>query len=277
MTPLNTILISLLFCPTLFAFAYPPQIKDARVEVYRTVADTELKLYLLGESDLEHPKPAIIFFFGGGWKGGSPEQFQKQSRHLAKRGMIAICADYRVNKRQGVKPVECVKDGKACLAWVRANSKRLGIDPNRICAAGGSAGGHVAACTGTLSGLGSDERPNAMILFNPVTLLADLGEWKVSYGKNRDLGIKPELLSPCHHIGKHTPPTLIMHGTGDTTVDFQTARAFETILKKANRPVTLVSYPKQGHGFFNRGKNFTATLAESDRFLVALGWLPPLK
>lgn len=237
--------------------------------------DTELKVWIFGESDPENPKPAILFFFGGGWNGGSPEQFADQSRHFAERGMIAIVADYRVKSRHKVKPVECVKDAKACLAWVRENSKRLGIIPDKICSSGGSAGGHLAACTGTVPELGSEEWPNAMILFNPVTLLADLGEWKVDYGKGRDLGVPAKNLSPPHHVGKHTPPTLIMHGTGDTTVDFKTAQAFEDALKKAEVPVTLVGYPGRAHGFFNKkGKDYETTLAEADKFLVDLRWLP---
>ena len=271
---MKTLLIILALSPALFGFKYPPKIKDARVEVYRTVEDIKLKVHILGESDAEQPKPAILFFFGGGWKRGSPEQFQKQGRHLVERGMIAILADYRVESRNNAKPVDCVQDAKACLAWVREHSKRLGIDPQKICSAGGSAGGHLAACTGTIPGLGNEERPNAMILYNPVTLLADLDEWKVSYGKGRELGIEHELLSPCHHVGNHTPPTLIMHGTGDTTVDFKTAQAFEAVLQKAKRQVRLVSYPGRGHGFFNRGKDFTATLQETDQFLTELGWLP---
>ena len=270
-----TTFLSLVFA-SLF-LAYPAKIEDSRSEVYRTIDETELRVHILGEANPKQPKPAIIFFFGGGWNGGSPEQFAKQGAHLAKRGMIVFLADYRVKSRHEVKPVECVKDGKACLAWVRKNAKRLGVDPERICAAGGSAGGHVAACTGTVPALGNEERPNAMILFNPVCLLAKLDGTKPSFGRNRDLGIKPRLLSPAHHIGEHTPATLIMHGTGDTTVTFNTAQAFEAAFKKAKRPVTLIAYPDRKHGFFNKGDDYTATLKETDNFLTKLGWIPALE
>lgn len=265
--------ISLLSANLALALEYPPAIEGARTEVYRTVDETELKVWILGESNAEEPKPAIIFFFGGGWTGGSPAQFEKQGKHLAERGMIAILADYRVRSRNKVKPVECVKDAKACLAWVREHSHRLGIIPDKICAAGGSAGGHLAACTGTVPGFGSEERPNAMVLFNPVSLLANKGKWKVSFGKNRDLGTPRKTLSPPHHVGDHTPPTLIMHGTGDTTVDFSSAQAFEASFKQAKRPVSLIAYPDRKHGFFNKGEDFHATLQETDKFLVSLDWI----
>ena len=92
--------------------------------------------------------------------------------------MIAITADYRVKSRQRVQVVECVKDAKAAMAWVRENAQRLGIDPDKVPASGGSAGGHLAACTGTISGFGSDERGNTMILFNPACTLASIAGWE---------------------------------------------------------------------------------------------------
>ena len=170
--------LCLLAAPLFAKSSYPPTFKDARVETYRKIGSTELKLWIFGESDPKAKKPAIVFFFGGGWHGGSPAQFENQARHFAKRGMIAITADYRVKSRHGVQVVECVKDAKAAIAWVRENAQRLGIDPDKIAASGGSAGGHLAACTGTISGFGSDERPNAMILFNPACTLAPIAGWQ---------------------------------------------------------------------------------------------------
>ncbi len=256
---------------------YPPNLRNARVETYRTVGSLELKLWILGDSDPESPKPAIVFFFGGGWNSGSPAQFENQARHFAERGMIAILADYRVRARHDVPVVECVKDAKAAVAWIREHAERLGIDPQRIAASGGSAGGHLAACTGTLDGLGSEERPNAMILFNPACTLAPLGGWSpprndATLSPER-FGVEVETLSPAHHIGPHTPPTLILHGTADTTVPYASVEVFERAMNEAGRRCRLVGYEGAGHGFFNRGEAYRKTLAEADAFLVELGWL----
>ncbi len=256
---------------------YPPKIAGARTEVYRKIDQVEMKLWILGERVEGHAKPAILLFFGGGWNAGSPAQFETQARHFADRGMIAILVDYRVKSRHGVPAVECVKDGKAALAWVRKNAGKLGVDPQRIATGGGSAGGHIAASLGTLTGLGSNERPNAMILFNPAATLGDLGEWKARQHPDVSarLGVaKPEDLSPSHHIGKETPPTLIMHGTNDTTVPIGSVEEFEKQMKVFERPCKLVRYQGAGHGFFNRGKHRDETLREADSFLVGLGWLP---
>jgi len=270
--------LCLLAAPLFAQASYPPTFKDARVETYRKIDSTELKLWIFGESDPKAKKPAIVFFFGGGWSTGSPAQFEDQARHFAKRGMIAITVDYRVKSRHGVQVVECVKDAKAAIAWVRENAQRLGIDPDRIAASGGSAGGHLAACTGTISGFGSDERPNAMILFNPGCTLAPIEGWHPPADRAHDLrtnrfGVEAQVISPAHHIGPHTPPTLILHGKADTTVPYASVVAFESVMKKAERPCKLVGYDGVGHGFFNGGEGYAKTLAEADAFLVDLGWL----
>ncbi|MCH7228286.1 alpha/beta hydrolase [Haloferula sp. A504] len=275
---MKSLLVLLLTASPLLALGgYPPDPADARVETYREVDGVKLRLWIFGESDPAEPKPAIVFFFGGGWKSGSPAQFEPQARHFAERGMIAITADYRVASRHQAKPIDCVSDAKAAIAWTRENAGRLGIDPARIAAAGGSAGGHIAACTGTVSGFGSDERPNAMILFNPACTLAPIAGWDPKgFGTNvpaERLGAEPEAISPSHHIGKHTPPTLILHGKKDTTVPYDSVQAFDELMHKAKRDCKLVGYEGQGHGFFNRGKPYDQTLAKADRFLVGLGWI----
>lgn len=277
MTCRIVLFLCLIAAPLFAQREYPPTFTDARVETYRKIDSTDLKLWIFGESDPKAPKPAIVFFFGGGWISGSPASFENQARHFATRGMIAITADYRVRSRHGVQVLECVKDAKAAIAWVRENAQHLGIDPERIAAAGGSAGGHLAAATGTISGFGSDERPNAMILFNPACTLAPIEGLQFSGAKAGRIaerfGVEAEVISPAHHIGPHTPPTLILHGKKDTTVPYASVVAFESVMKKAGRPCKLVGYEDAGHGFFNGGEYYSKTLTQADVFLVELGWL----
>jgi len=267
---------------------HPPVIEGTKSETYRKVGDTELKVWIFEPAQKSSkPLPAIVFFFGGGWSGGSPTQFEPQSRHLASRGMIAIVADYRVKTRQDAKPADCVSDAKACVRWVRANAARLGIDPERIAVGGGSAGGHLAAAVATLPGLDTakDDKsvsclPNALVLFNPATVLApfpglDLKGFGAGLSKEK-FGCEPEEISPLHHVKKGTPPTIIFHGKDDTTVPYSTVEKFTEVMKAAGNRCELVGYEGQPHGFFNKSK-YAETLAAADDFLVSLGYLPAKK
>lgn len=267
---------------------YPPVIEGARSETYRKVGETELKVWIFEPAaKAAKPLPAIVFFFGGGWTGGSPTQFEPQSRHLASRGMIAIVADYRVKTRQNAKPADCVSDAKACVRWVRANAARLGIDPDRLAVGGGSAGGHLAASVATLPGLDAaqDDKavsclPNALVLFNPGTVMApfpglDLKGFGAGLDKDK-FGCEPTEISPLHHVKKGAPPTIIFHGKADTTVPYATVEKFAEVMKAAGNRCDLVGYEGEKHGFFNNSK-YAETLAAADAFLVSLGYLPAKK
>jgi acetyl esterase len=244
------------------------------VVVYKQIGDVVLNLHIFNPPN--HPPtnhtPAIVFFFGGGWTGGSPSQFYNQSAHLASRGMVAICAEYRIKKTHDTPPSICVQDGKSAIRWVRAHADELGIDPNRLAAGGGSAGGQVAAATGTVDGFNEDGedtsvscRPNALVLFNPVF---DNGPG--GYGHNR---VKEywQAFSPMHNIDKDTPPTIIFLGTQDKLIPVVTAEAYKQLMEKAGIRCDLHLYKDQPHGFFNAAK-YDETLLEADQFLISLGY-----
>ena len=268
--------------------AYPPRMEGAAVEVYKSVGDVRLNVYVFSPPGYKasDKSPAIVFFFGGGWTSGSPKQFEPHCRYLASRGMVAMAADYRVASRHQVKAVDCVRDAKSALRWIRKNAGRLGIDPERIVAGGGSAGGHLAAAAGTIEGFdepGEDSsvssRPNAMVLFNPAVVLAPVaGMESGKIGGLRDrLGVDPARLSPYHNVKKGAPPAVLFHGKADTTVPFVTAVLFCEAMKKAGNRCELQGYEGETHGFFNYGrgdnKAFLDTLRRADVFLASLGYL----
>ena len=88
--------------------------------------------------------------------------------------MVAIVADYRVSGRHRTSAFEAMADAKSALRWVRAHSAELGIESNRIVAAGGSAGGHIALSAAVFDAYDEPDedktissKPNALVLFNP--------------------------------------------------------------------------------------------------------------
>src|SRR5262245_66652217 len=89
-------------------------------------AKLEVVVHLPPGWKAEDKRPAIVFFFGGGWANGNPEQFLTQAEYLASRGMVAARADYRVKNRQGVTPDQCVEDAKSAVRWLRQHAPKLG-------------------------------------------------------------------------------------------------------------------------------------------------------
>jgi len=270
---------------------YPPDITCDEVVTYKSADNIDLKLWIFNpaEHSPDAQSPAIVFYFGGGWNAGSPEQFVKHCEYLSARGMVAMVADYRVASRNDVRAKTCVADAKSAVRWIREHAGELGVDPGRIAAGGGSAGGHLAAATATLTkfdeagkNLKISSRPNALVLFNPVLILAPLEdvtpeEKKKLKNLEDRLGAKPEDMSPYHNISPGIAPTIIFHGTSDKTVPFNSVEEFTTQMKKAGNSCILAAYENEGHGFFNYGKKdngaFVSTVSLMDEFFVKMGWL----
>ena len=282
------------------SWKYPPEMPGASVEVYREVNGSKLNAYVFTppQHQASDRRPAVLFFFGGGWKGGTPGQLLPQSLYLAQRGMVAIPCDYRVLSRHGVTPQDCLRDAKAAIRWARANAARLGIDPARIVAAGESAGGHLAAATALVPGFEegahpeTSSMPNALVLFNPAVLLSPaeghpglLSEASLASISARTQG-RPQEISPYHFIRAGLPPSILFHGTKDEAVPFPTVELFAKAMTAAGNRCELKAYEGQPHGFFNPGRGqgepraeanryFHRTIRELDAFFVSLGYLTP--
>lgn len=241
---------------------------------FKTVGTIELKLHVF--RPVVANRAAIVFFFGGGWTTGTPASFYQHCRHLAERGMLAAAAEYRVRDRHGTTAFECVADGKSAIRWMRAHAAELGIDPGRIAAGGGSAGGHVAACAATITGFEDEDgavssRPDALVLFNPAV------DATLAMFADRFAGRAPEI-SPVHHIQSGVPPTIIFHGTADKIVPYENVERFSRLMTAAGNRCELVPFPGKEHGFYHYGDGtgseaYHATIAGTDRFLSALGFI----
>jgi acetyl esterase len=253
--------------------------------VYKKVDGRDLTLWVVRPEAGSEKKarPAIVFFHGGGWVGGSPGVFNRHAEYFASRGMVAVLVEYRLLKGKGGEPPEvCIRDAKSAMRWVRAHAAELGVDPDRIASAGGSAGGHLAAAVTMLPGVDDPQddaavspKSQAMILFNAV---ADNGPGE--YGYNR-VGERYKEFSPAHHISADAPPALVIAGDKDHLIPVATVERFRDEMKKAGVRCDVRIYPGQGHGFFNgRGGNdyyYRATTRDADEFLASRGWIqgPP--
>lgn len=118
----------------------PATLKTEFNLVYGKTPEQELKL------DIYRPKsdavlPACMLVHGGGWTGGDKERFRALGFALAEKGYVVANVEYRL--AGAAKYPAAVQDCSLAVRWVRANATRFGLDPKRIGAWGGSAGGHL--------------------------------------------------------------------------------------------------------------------------------------
>jgi acetyl esterase/lipase len=280
--PAITLTITLTTLTTITVSAAEPR---GQAYVYKRVDDRDLTLYVT-KPDAWKPsdrRPAIVFFHGGGWVGGKPGQFTEHSKYFASRGMVAVQVEYRLLDRESNDPpIVCVRDAKSAMRWVRSRAETLGVDPERIASAGGSAGGHLAAFVGMVDGgddptddLSVSAKSNAMVLFNPV-----FDNGPEGWGSQR-VGDRYKEFSPFHNISQDDPPAIVFLGTEDKLIPVKTATDFEAAMKKTGIHCELLLFEGKPHGFFNHGRYqnepYYKTVVAADKFLASLGWLegPP--
>ena len=268
-----TFLISIVFLVSgLLSFA-----QDSEQVLYKRVDTTDLYLTVFYpekyNTDISYP--AVVFFFGGGWKGGDSKQFEPHARYFSSRGMVCFLPDYRVRGRQGTTPVESLKDAKSVIRFIRKRSNDFHIDTAKIVASGGSAGGHLATATALITKYNEEFEdssvsciPNALVLFNPV-----IDNGPGGYGYER-IGKMYKDFSPLHNITKGAPPTILFLGTMDKLIPVETAKYYKLVMEKVGSRCDLHLYEGEGHGFFKfKQEYYKKTVFEMDKFLISIGFL----
>ncbi|MCB9287797.1 MAG: alpha/beta hydrolase [Lewinellaceae bacterium] len=238
-----------------------------------------IEFYSPEKKDTGHLFPGMVFFFGGGWKREKHYQFQEHAKYFSKRGIACFLADYRVADKHNTTPYEALKDAKSAIRFVRKHANEFDVDPSKIIASGGSAGGHLAAATALIPFYNdaSDDLnisciPNALVLFNPV-----IDNGPGGYGYDR-IGDNYLLFSPLHNIRTGAPPTIFHLGTKDKLIPVETAEYYKMAMEKAGSRCELKLYEGKGHGFFNyhHFDAYKETVRETDIFLQSLGYLDKL-
>jgi acetyl esterase/lipase len=246
--------------------------------LYKQIDDTELfmEVYYPKKINSVEKYPAIVFYFGGGWKNGSIKQFQPHAKYFSQRGMVSVVVDYRVNERHETTPFESLKDAKSAIRYIREHANQFHIDTSKIVASGASAGGQLAAATALIDDYNENTDnisvsciPNALVLFYPV-----IDNGPGGYGYER-IGDAYKNFSPLHNIKKGAPPTLIILGTDDSLVPVETAKYYQRVMEKVKSYCELYLFEGQGHAFCNY-KNFEyykKVVSDVDEFLQSLGYL----
>lgn len=254
----------------------PVQSFNPEIIRYKQASQDDLNLQIFKPKKLKkgEKRPAVIFFFGGGWALGTPLQFYRECAYYASKGMVAISAENRISYLHQTSAFESLEDARDAIYWLRKHATELNLDTARIAAAGASAGGHLAAATGGIirrNETCSQARPNLLVLYYPVIDIELEG-----YGSN-ELKNRYTEISPLHNVDKTSPPALFIFGTKDPLIPIKTAETFRERMNKNGVECVLHLIEGAGHPIFYYAKmltpDFYAIRQLTDDFLIRHSYL----
>ncbi len=231
--------------------------------------------------------PAVLLVHGGGFRAGNRSSYTKLAARLAQHGYVAATASYRFAPQFPFPAA--VHDVKAAVRFLRANAKQYHLDPDRIGAAGGSAGGHLVLFLGLTAGVPEFEGTGPNKEFSSrVQCVADYygpSDFTQSYAKSVDAAVvlplflegdlvhkRPEHIraSPLNWVTPNAAPILALHGTQDTYVAYEQSVWLLERLLGAGVSAELETIPGAGHGFkgADADRADTRAIAWLDRWLM---------
>jgi pectinesterase len=227
----------------------------------------QLDLYLPAAKSGK-PRPCIVVIHGGGWRTGNKERFSRFATRLTEEGFAAACIGYRLLPEATI--AQCVEDCKAAVRWVRAHAAEHNIDPDRIGAIGGSAGGHLTAMLATshavkeLEGDGGNAGVSSRI--QAAVGMATPAEMS-RFGQRTNLSEeKAKLISPLAHVDKDSAPILLIHSNADGTVPYEQSVRLEKKYQEAGVRAELIEIDGASHAFWNQPEHFDATMGRAVKF-----------
>ena len=277
MKKLTSIIIFLLTLASLDAErVYSNDSPKGKVYVYKEVDGMTREMEIFFPKDHDPSKksvPGVIMFHGGGWGSGSRVMFSYQCNYFASRGLVAATVTYKLakkavaNKTKGTESRKrvCITDAKSAIRWYKQNADELGIDPKRIIAGGGSAGGHISLLATTNPGLNDPGDPKeydttvaAYLLFNPALSAGDAKDPQVDF---------------LRHLKADFPPAIVFFGSEDNWMKKGWVPASEKMKSLGIKSTDLRIAEGMGHAFFNRQPWADITLIAADKFLKEHGFI----
>jgi acetyl esterase/lipase len=252
---------------------------------YQDISRPTIAAYKPAKQDPK--RAAVIIFPGGGYRGVSIlKEGYDVARAFNEMGVTAFVVKYRTpsDKHMKDKRVGPLQDAQQAVATVRRDAAKWQIDPARIGVMGFSAGGHLAATTGTMfktpvlpQWRSADVRPDFLMLIYPVITFADASAHSGS--RKNLLGDSPsaadtQRFSAELAVSSETPPTFLIHAADDATVPFANSIRFFEALQTNKIPAQLMVYPAGGHGYgLNNATTGDRWIERCRQWLQSQGWI----
>jgi acetyl esterase/lipase len=242
---------------SLRTLARPFAMADPRVEVIRDVPYTKggvkakLDIYRPRETPVD--APVLVQIHGGGWTiGRKEEQGLLLMNRMAARGWVCVAVNYRLAPKYRW-PTQ-IADVRNAISWVRDHIAEYGGNPDHLVLTGGSAGGHLAA----LAALTAEPPVAGCVPFYGVYDMAADDRYARFLRRFLSRRVFPagatmedfREASPISHVRPDAPDFFVIHGTADTMVSVEQARAFVARLREVSKAtVSYAELPGAQHAF----------------------------
>ena len=208
---------------------------------------------------------AILYMVSGGWvsRWTPPTEAATRFQFLLDKGFTVVVVRHGSSPRYLVP--DAVSDVRRAVRFVRYNAKQWGVDPNRLGVHGGSAGGHLSMILATASDNGdpaADEpfmresnRVQSVVAYYPPVDLRTMARGLVAATPGQRfpaLNFEKEKaadISPILFVSPDDPPTLLIHGDADTTVNISHSQRMFKALQDNKIKSDFITLPGAGHGF----------------------------
>ncbi|MEM9722815.1 MAG: alpha/beta hydrolase [Bacteroidota bacterium] len=248
--------------------------EPSTINIYKKIGNIELEAHIFYPEGFKEgdERPAYVFFHGGGWSMGIPEWGYKNCQKYSSKGMVAISFEYRLIDIHKSNLLDCVRDAKSAILWTRKQARSLGIDSEKIVAAGFSAGGHLAACTAILNAY--EETDNSRLSAKPNALIVHSASYNTLkndwFAKKSEQ--KAESISTFHQVDKNLVPSIFFHGTDDHLAPISEFTEFRDKMDALGNDYEYKIFENVGH-FFNNPSARKTVDEMTEAFLVKLGYI----
>jgi len=218
--------------------------------------------------DLHIPRadlpPLVVYIHGGAFRLGhrnilpAAVALLDPFTRLPPLGIAVATVDYRLSGE--ARYPACVEDVAAAISWLRERATELGVDAGRIATWGESAGAYLAVRAG--NGFSGVDPVQAIVSWYAPVDFGSMGKQGAPWTDEADspesqlMGAPvptiPEAVeeaSLLSSISAQSPPTLIMHGTGDHLIPFQQADMLHDAYRAAGATSTKILIEGADHAF----------------------------
>lgn len=205
-------------------------------------------------------RPMILICPGGGYAYQSDREAEPIALKMNSLGYNACVLYYSLGPED--RHPSPLIDAAAAIAYIRSHASEWDTDPTKICIAGFSAGGHVAASLGimwkheaiikALGGVSTDYKPDCMLLAYPVITSGDYahkGSFENLIGEENEANkALYEEVSLENHVDKDTVRTFLWHTYEDGSVPVENSLMLLNALRKNKIPCEFHMFEHGGHG-----------------------------